>query len=311
MDNQNPQTPAKKSNLIYFLIVVVLALLGTNAYLYFQKNKSDERIVTQKSDDDKVLVTTRTTLKASLDSLTTQLDSANSGKHRVSQALQAKDEELKAKITQLKKALANGNLNARQLTSAKEDIKQLRYFVTKYTADIEELKQQNATLTTERDTLKTSLATVNQKATTLQKQNQDLSNKVQIAAAIKTSSMQIVAYKVKNSGKEVEVSRANPAKKIKVNFTVTSNELAQKGLHDIYLRVIDPTGNLVTTGNSGNFNIDGQDMQYSYKSAIDFKNDGSGYVIDWVNPAEFQKGTYSVLLYADGYAMGKSSFNLR
>lgn len=311
MDNQNPQTPAKKSNLIYFLIVVVLALLGTNAYLYFQKNKSDERIVTQKSDDDKVLVTTRTTLKASLDSLTTQLDSANSGKHRVSQALQAKDEELKAKITQLRKALANGNLNARQLTSAKEDIKQLRYFVTKYTADIEELKQQNATLTTERDTLKTNLATVNQKATTLQKQNQDLSNKVQIAAAIKTSSMQIVAYKIKNSGREVEVSRANPAKKIKVNFTVTSNELAQKGLHDIYLRVIDPTGNLVTTGNSGNFNIDGQDMQYSYKSAIDFKNDGSGYVIDWVNPAEFQKGTYSVLLYADGYAMGKSSFNLR
>lgn len=311
MDNQNPQTPAKKSNLIYFLIVVVLALLGTNAYLYFQKNKSDERIVTQKSDDDKVLITTRTTLKASLDSLTTQLDSANSGKHRVSQALQAKDEELKAKITQLRKALANGNLTARQLTSAKEDIKQLRYFVTKYTADIEELKQQNATLTTERDTLKTSLAMVNQKATTLQKQNQDLSNKVQIAAAIKTSSMQIVAYKIKNSGREVEVSRANPAKKIKVNFTVTSNELAQKGLHDIYLRVIDPTGNLVTTGNSGNFNIDGQDMQYSYKSAIDFKNDGSGYVIDWVNPAEFQKGTYSVLLYADGYAMGKSSFNLR
>lgn len=311
MDNQNPQTPAKKSNLIYFLIVVVLALLGTNAYLYFQKNKSDERIVTQKSDDDKVLVTTRTTLKASLDSLTTQLDSANSGKHRVSQALQAKDEELKAKITQLRKALANGNLNVRQLASAKEDIKQLRYFVTKYTADIEELKQQNATLTTERDTLKTSLATVNQKATTLQKQNQDLSNKVQIAAAIKTSAIQIAAYKIKNSGREVEVSRANPAKKIKVNFTVTSNELAQKGLHDIYLRVIDPTGNLVTTSNSGNFNIDGQDMQYSYKSAIDFKNDGSGYVIDWLNPAEFQKGTYSVLLYADGYAMGKSSFNLR
>lgn len=311
MENQNPQTPAKKSNLIYFLIVVILALLGSSIYLYLQKNKSDERIVTQRNDDNKVLVTTQTTLKSSLDSLTTQLDSANSGKHRVSQALQAKDEELKTKITQLKKALANGNLTAQQLTSAKEDIKQLRYFVTKYTTDIEELKTQNASLTVERDTLKTNLATVNQKATTLQKQNQDLSSKVQIAAAIKTSSVQIAAYKVKNSGKEVEVSRANPAKKIKVNFTITSNELAQKGLHDIYLRVIDPTGNLLTAGTSGNFNINGQDMQYSYKSSVDFKNDGSGYTIDWVNPAEFQKGTYSVLLYADGYPMGKSSFNLR
>lgn len=311
MDNQNPQTPDKKSNLIYFLIVVVLALLGTSIYLYFQKNKSDEKLVYQVNTDSKQLVSVQTTMKASLDSLTTQLDSANSGKHRVSQELQAKDEELKTKISQLKKALANGHLTAKELRSAQEDIKQLRYFVTKYTADIEELKQQNASLTTERDTLKTNLATVNQKATTLQKQNQDLSSKVQVAAAIKTSSVEIVAYKVKNSGREVEVSRANPAKKIKVNFTVNTNDLAEKGLHDIYLRVIDPTGNLVTSGTSGNFNINSQDMQYTYKSAIDFKNDGSGYVIDWVNPTEFLKGTYSVLLYADGYQMGKSSFNLR
>ncbi len=311
MDNQNPQTPAKKSNVVFLLIVIVLALLGTNAYLYFQKNKSDEKLVYQINDDNKVLVKTQTTLKASLDSLTSQLDSANSGKHRVSQALQAKDEELKGKIAQLRKALANGNLTAQELNSAKEDIKQLRYFVTKYTADIEELKTQNASLTVERDTLKTSLATSNQKATTLQKQNQDLSTKVQTAAAIKSSTVAITAYKVKNSGKEVEVTRASTAKKIKINFAVATNDLAEKGLHDIYLRVIDPTGNLVTSGDSGNFTVNAQDLQYTYKSSIDFKNDGSGYTIDWVNPVAFQKGTYSVLLYADGYQMGKSSFDLR
>jgi FtsZ-binding cell division protein ZapB len=304
MDNQNPQTPAKKSNVIYFLIVVVLALLGTNAYLYFQKNKSDEKLVYQINDDNKVLVNTQTTLKASLDSLTSQLDSANSGKHRVSQALQAKDEQLKAKIRQLRKALANGNLTEKELRSAQEDIKQLRYFVTKYTTDIEELKQQNASLTTERDTLRT-------KTTTLQQQNQDLNSKVQTAAAIKSSSIAITAYKVKNSGKEVDVTRASTAKKIKINFTVATNDLAVKGLHDIYLRVIDPTGNLATSAATGNFTINGQDLQYTFKSAIDFKNDGSAYVIDWVNPAEFQKGTYSVLLYADGYQMGKSSFILK
>ena len=311
MDNQNPQTPAKKSNVIYFLIVVVVALLGTNAYLYFQKNKSDEKLIYQKNDDNMVLVKTQTTLNAALDSLTNELDSANSGKHRVSQELQAKDEELKAKIKQLRKALANGQLNAGQLRSAQEDIKQLRYFVTKYTADIEELRTQNASLTVERDTLKTNLATVNQKATTLQQQNQELNTKVQTAAALKSSSVSITAFRVKNSGKEVDVTRASTAKKIKVSFTVSANELATKGLHDIYLRVIDPTGNLATSAATGNFTINGQDLQYTYKSAIDYKNDGSGYVIDWVNPGEFQKGTYAVLLYADGYQMGKSSFNLR
>jgi flagellar basal body-associated protein FliL len=39
MENQAGQTPKKNSNVIYFLIVVVLALLGTDVYLYLQKNK--------------------------------------------------------------------------------------------------------------------------------------------------------------------------------------------------------------------------------------------------------------------------------
>ncbi len=136
--------------------------------------------------------------------------------------------------------LAKGKLTAAELGKAQEDVKQLRYFVTKYTADIEELKKQNTSLTTERDTLKTNLNTVSAKATDLQKQNQDLDSKVKIAQALKMGSMNIVAYKVKGSGKEVEVTRASPAKKIKINFTVADNTLADKALHDVYVRVIDP-----------------------------------------------------------------------
>jgi flagellar basal body-associated protein FliL len=50
MENQSGQPPKKNSNVIYFLIVVVLALLGTDVYLYLQKNKSDVRIVTQQDE---------------------------------------------------------------------------------------------------------------------------------------------------------------------------------------------------------------------------------------------------------------------
>jgi hypothetical protein len=152
--------------------------------------------------------------------------------------------------------------------------------------------------------------TLTQQTTTLQKQNQDLSTKVQIASALKIGNASVVAYKIKGSGKEVDVSRASPAKKIKINFTVASNAVAEKGSHDIFVRVIDPTGNLITSG-GGTFTSDGQDLQYTYKTSIDFKDDGSGYTIDWVNPGAFQKGTYTVLLYADGYTMGKTSITLK
>jgi prefoldin subunit 5 len=303
MENQTGQSPKRNSNVIYFLIVVVLALLATDVYLYLQKNKADTKIVYQNDE--------KTRLQTELDSLEAQIEQVNIGKTKLSSEMQAKNDSLRSKIKVLRSELAKGKLTVAELAKAQEDVKQLRYFVTKYTADIDELKKQNQTLTVERDTLKTNLATVSQKATTLEKQNQDLGTKVKVGSAIKLGAADVVAYKIKGSGKEVDVKRAAPAKKIKINFTVASNDIAEKGMHDIFVRITDPTGNLITGTDSGNFNADGQDLQFTYKTSIEFKNDGTGYTIDWLNPAPFQKGTYNVVLYADGFTMGKTEFTLK
>ena len=307
MENQTGQTPKRNSNVIYFLIVVVVALLATDVYLYLQKNKSDTRVVYQNDE--------KTRLQTELDSLEAQIEQVNTGKTKLSQEMQAKNDSLQAKIKVLRVQLAKGKLTQKELDQAQEDVKQLRYFVTKYTADIDELKKQNASLTTERDTLKTTLVATTKAAakkdSVLTKQNDDLGAKVKVGSAIKLAAADIVAYKVRGSGKEIDTKRSGAAKKIKINFTVASNSLAEKGMHDIFVRIIDPTGNLITPTDAANFNADGQDLQYTYKTSIDFKDDGSEYSIDWVNPSAFQKGTYTVLLYADGFTMGKSSFDLK
>ena len=303
MENQTSQQPKKNSNVIYFLIVVVLALLATDVYLYMQKNKSDTKIVYQNDE--------KTRLQTELDSLEAQIEQVNAGKTRMSSTLMAKNDSLKAKIKVLRAELAKGKLTVAELAKAQEDVKQLRYFVTSYTAQIEELKKQNTTLATERDTLKTNLATAAKKDSDLTKQNKDLGTKVKVASALKVATVDVVAYKIRGSGKEVDTKRSSVAKKIKINFTVASNAVAEKNMHDIYVRVIDPTGNLITGADAGTFNADGQDLQYTYKTSIEFKDDGSGFTIDWVSPVAFQKGSYTVLMYADGYTMGKTSFDLK
>jgi regulator of replication initiation timing len=254
-----------------------------------------------------------------LDSLKGQLDAANTGKAKLSTDMQAKNDSLASRINVLQQQLRKGKLTQKELDQAKEDINQLKYSVTNYEAQIADLTKKNQALTVERDTLKTNLATSKsnldqevKKDTDLTKQNADKAAKLKIASAIKTATVNIVAYKVRGSGKEIDTKRSAAAKKIKINFNVATNDVAEKGMHDIYVRVVDPTGNLITESDSGNFNADGQDLQFTYKSSIDFKNDnGVNYTIDWVNPVAFQKGTYTVLLYADGYTMGKSSFDLK
>jgi len=303
MENQQEQAPKKNSNVIYFLILVIVALLGTDVYLYMKKNKSDEKVVYQNDE--------RTRLKTELDSLEAQIEQVNAGRTKMTLAMQAKNDSLQAKIKVLRAQLAKGKLTVEELSKAQEDVKQLRYFVTKYTADLEELRKQNVSLTSERDTLRTNLTTVTTKATDLEKQNQDLSSKVQIASALKSGGITVVGYKVKNNGKESDETKAKNVNKLKISFTVASNPVATKGPHDIFFRIIDPSGNLITAIDGGTFTADGTELQATYRTSIDFNDDGATYTVDWRSQQPFQKGTYTILLYADGYTMGKTTLTLR
>jgi prefoldin subunit 5 len=303
MENNKGESPKKKSNLVYYLIAAIIALAAADCYMLLQKNKSEKTIVSQNVEKKR--------LQTELDSLEAQIEQINASKTKMTTELTAKNDSLTTKIRILRGALAKGKLTLAELIKARDEIKQLRFSVTNYSAEIEQLKKQNASLTVERDTLKTNLAAVNEKATTLQKQNQDLDSKVKVASAIKLATADVAVYKIKHSGREVEVTRASPAKKIKISFTIAENSIAEKGMHDIYARIIDPTGNLITGTDSGTFTADGTELQFTYKTSIDFKDDGSTYPIDWENPVAFQKGTYMVLLYADGYTMGKTSFTLK
>ncbi|MES3018083.1 MAG: hypothetical protein V4721_09900 [Bacteroidota bacterium] len=304
MENQNQEQPIRKdSNKIYFLVVVILALLGTNAYLFFKDKKANDRIVTI-SDE-------KTVMQTEIDKIEAELDNASTNNIKLSEQMQNEQSLAREKIQELRTALRKGQLTQGQLTKAQEDIKQLRYFVTKYTADIEVLRKQNVTLTSERDELKTAVDSVSSKASDLERQNQELNTKVQAAAALKTGNVSVAAFEIRNNGKENGVTRASTAEKIRINFSPVNNSIAEKGLHDVYIRIIDPSGNLIISNSGGLFTADDEELQYTYKTAIEFANDGKAYSVDWSNPGKFQKGNYTVVLYADGYTMGKGAVTLR
>ena len=301
---ENEEQPIRRdSNKIYFLIAVILALLGTNTYLFFKDKKANDRIVTI-SDE-------KTRMQTEIDKIEAELDNASSMNIKLSEEMKTEQEIARKQIGKLRAALTQGQLTQSQLAKAQEDIKQLKFIVSKYSSDIEALKKLNANLTTERNDLRSAVDSVSFVASDLEKQNDELNSKVKAAASLKTSNISIQALNVKNNGKENNASRANTTDKLRISFTLVNNPLGDKGMHNIYLRVIDPSGNLIITKNNGMFNSDEEELQYTYKTAIEFADDGRTYTIDWANNGNFQKGNYTVLLYSDGYSMGKGSLALR
>jgi hypothetical protein len=302
MSNQNDMVNKGDRNKIYFLVVVIVALLGTNLYLYIKDRQQNERFVTVSYEKDR--------LKLEVEKIEVELDKANGLNLVLSDKLQEEQRSAREKIAELKLALQKHSLTQGRLEEAQKEIQELRELVKNHNDEVFRLERENADLKTQRDSLKEFANSESRKAEGLARKNSELSAKVKTGASLKANNVQIVAYKVKSSGKNIVVSRASTAKKLSVKFGIVSNQLAEKNYHKIYLRIFDPAGNLIADENNM-FEADGQEMQYTSSTSISYNDDNTAYTMDWVNPHEFIKGNYSIILYTDGFTMGKASIALR
>lgn len=302
MSNQTDIVNKGDRNKIYFLIVVIAALLGTNAYLYIKDGQQSGRFASINTEKDR--------LKLEVEKIEVELDKANNLNLVLTEKLQDEQKSAREKIAELKFALEKGTLTQENLIAAQREVRDLRAFVNIHNEQISFLEQENLTLKTQRDQLREIVNAESIKADELSKKNAELNAKVKTGALLKASDVQIFAYKIKSSGKNIEVTKANIAKKLSVKFNIVSNPLAEKNYHKVYLRIFDPAGNLIANGNNI-FESDGQEMQYTLSTSISYNDDNTNYTMDWINPNVFIKGNYSIILYTDGASMGKASITLR
>jgi DNA repair ATPase RecN len=133
----------KDSNKIYFLIAVILALLGTNTYLFLKDKKANERILSI-SDE-------KTRMQTEIDKIEAELDNVSSMNIKLSDEMKSEQDRARKQIKKLRAALTQGQLTQSQLAKAQQEIKQLKNVVSKYSSAIDAFKKLNANLTTERN----------------------------------------------------------------------------------------------------------------------------------------------------------------
>lgn len=289
-------------NKIYFLVIVIAALVGVNAYLFFKDRQQSEKFVTVSTEKDK--------LRLEVEKIEVELDKVNALNLDLNEKLVEEQKLAREKIEELKQSLEKNQITQGELDKANSQINELKTFVKNYNDQIIQLQKDNIFLKNSKDSLESTLRSISNKASSLESENANLNAKVKKAAALKLQSAEIIAFRIKSSGKKVEVTKSSTAEKLSVRFNVVPNQVAEKGHHNIYLRVFDPAGNLLAD-ESNRFEADGQEMQFSHSIYIDYNNDDSTYVIDWANPKAFIKGIYTVILYADGNTMGKAQIELK
>ena len=122
-------------NKIYFLIVVIAALLGTNAYLFFKDKHESQRFVNVNTEKDR--------LELEVEKIEVELDKVNSINVSLNEKLISEQRLAREKIAQLKQALQKGTLTQEELTQAQNQVRELREFLQTYNEDIMKLKREN------------------------------------------------------------------------------------------------------------------------------------------------------------------------
>ncbi|NJK84787.1 MAG: hypothetical protein HC906_01195 [Bacteroidales bacterium] len=176
-----------------------------------------------------------------------------------------------------------------------------------YIVQIDSLNTRNLQLTEENIMVRTQLRDVEQVRDELTKEKENLSSQVSIASVLNAKN--VLAEGINKSNKPKD--RISKVEKIKVCFTVRENAIAKPGSKMVYLRVVRPDNIVLTSGETDLITVDGQQLVYTAKRELEYENKDIDMCIFWDKTEELVPGTYNVFLYAEGYQIGSSSFDLK
>ena len=174
--------------------------------------------------------------------------------------------------------------------------------------DVDVLKKQNQTLKTNLDSTNVVLTDSKNYNQVLVGQNEELSKTVEKAAKLSVLNLKTMAYKKRNSGKEIETDKASRANTLRVSFTIAENSVAKSGDKNYYVQIIDSKNNV--SGEKATVVFANQTLSYRFVSTVKFENKTVQVQQD-LSGKNFEKGTYYVNVFDKNELVSKTSFTLR
>ena len=316
--NPQPQpTPTKRDDrkLIYGILIV--ALLGTWAYIIYDKNKTKESI-TQLQMEYTNVDSARNVIEQEYNDALARLDTATGNNTE----LQGNLSERQAEINNLKKQISaitsNRKATAGELSQARKLIGQLNSKIGEMVAEIDRLKGENKVLAssnqelnTQKQQLSTEKTQLEENLTTTEAARKQVED---VASTLHASNMNITPINIKGSGKEKETTTAKRVDVMRISFNLDENRVAPSGDKELYVSVTAPNGQPVTLVNgSGTFDTREEGSKpYTNKVNVQYEQGKRANVsFDWKQDGKYQTGDYRIQVYHNGFKIGEGIKTLK
>ena len=278
---------------IWVLAIIALALAGTLAYIWMQKNSLVGALEEEKQD-----------LTVQIESLQKDYAELSSEYDVINSQLDSSREEVAQLVERIKKTQAVDRAKIRQY---EKELGTLRSIMRNYIVQIDSLNTLNHKLTADLNQARKEADEQGRKNAELSEKVSDLSNRLAVGSVIKARGVSLTAY----NASEKATDRSSRVVRMVVGMTLIENDLAAKGPVRVYVRVKDPEGFLLQDGSNASFSFEGSALPATASREIDYQ--GSDVEISvYVNNIEsYVKGVYTVEAYTAQGLLGKAETLLR
>lgn len=160
----------------------------------------------------------------------------------------------KAKVEKLLQELnAEKTKNRARIAQLEGEIKTLKAILKTYVERIDELSKENASLREENDKVKSRNRQLTENLTSARRSNEELSERMTLAEKLNVTGISLQALKA-NGKREKNITKA---KQLMVTFTIPQNNSTPVGEKQIYLRIVNPEGDLLRA-NGLSFTFEGK-----------------------------------------------------
>ena len=291
--DESGQEAVNKSIRGYRIVIILLTvILAGIAALYFNINRQQQR-------DYQLLQIDRDSIQSNLSDLINEYDSLKFSNDTIA----AKLVEANQMMEQLKR---ERRWNYAKIKEYEKEVGTLRSVMRNYLKQIDSLNNLNKKLVAENVSYRKEISTAKLRADVAEEKASELENRVRQGAVLRARDINMVCL----NARDKEVTRVKTATTLRVDFAISSNELAAPGNREVYMVIKSPDGYLLTSESMPTFEFQGMKMGYTASREVDYQNEDVDVSI-YYRGGGFTTGQYNIEIYTDNNLIGSGSVSLR
>ena len=275
------------------LIALCVALAAVLAYIWMSKASLVKDLNLEKEELTEQIIALQgdyENLSSDYENINVQLDSSREEVAQLVERIQQTEATNRAKMRQYEKELGT-----------------LRSIMRNYIVQIDSLNTLNHQLTAEAAAARQEAASSKRENEALTQRVEALSGQVAAGSVIKARGIRLAAM----NSSDKTTDRSSRVIRLVTTLSLVENELAPKGPIRVYIRVMNPEGELLVNSYSYTFTYEGEQMQASASREVDYNGKEVEMSIYLNEIPEFHKGVYTVEAYTEQAMLGTADLLLR